>query len=472
MKFDFVSVGGGLAGLVAALRASQLGLQSAVIEVGHGNLYRCNSRLAGGVFHVSYQDVRASPDKLLEEMFLAGVLDSPQARAISNNAARALDWLRCNGAGFANFPQLKRGAWVMVPPRPLVSGFKNGASWIGRGPDLTLRALKKRLLELGGVFLQNTQGSELLTDQGACVGVRVQSDGKLIDVYSKSVAMCDGGFSANSALFKKYIGPQPNKVLQRGAATGRGDCLQMALQAGAATSGMNRFYGHLLSKDAFHNDDLTPYPQLDAVAAAGIVVNANGLRVLDEGLGGVYMANQLATFEDADETVAIIDSTIWNGPGRGGVIAPNPTLKNKGGTVHQAQTLTELANLCCIPAANLIETIENYNEALMVKGLNSLAPSRTETRAKAYPIQNPPYMAIPICSGITNTMGGLVIDGHGCVLTPEEKPIPGLYAAGATTGGLEGGATAHYVGGLIKASVFALLAAEHSASLQKKSQTT
>ena len=37
MKFDFVSVGGGLAGLVAALRASQLGLQSAVIEAGLGD---------------------------------------------------------------------------------------------------------------------------------------------------------------------------------------------------------------------------------------------------------------------------------------------------------------------------------------------------------------------------------------------------------------------------------------------------
>jgi len=471
MKFDFVSVGGGLAGLVAALRASQLGLQSAVIEAGLGDSYPCNSRLAGGVFHVSYQDVRASPDKLTKEMLLAGASDSPQSRAIANNAARALDWLRCNGAGFANFPQLKRGAWVMVPPRPLVSGFKNGASWLGRGPDLTLRALKKRLLELGGVFLQNSQGIELLTNQGVCVGVRVQSDGKILDIHTKSVALCDGGFSANSALFKQYIGPQPSKVLQRGAATGRGDGLRMALQAGAATSAMSRFYGHILSKDAFHNEDLTPYPQLDAIAAAGVVVNANGLRVLDEGLGGVYAANHLATLEDADESVAIIDSAIWNGPGRGGLIAPNPTLKDKGGTVHQAQTLTELARLCHMPADNLTQTIENYNQALSTNILNTLKPSRTETRAKAYPIQNPPYMAIPICSGITNTMGGLVIDGHACVLTSDEKPIPGLYAAGATTGGLEGGATAHYVGGLIKASVFALLAAEHSASFQNKTQS-
>jgi fumarate reductase flavoprotein subunit len=38
-----------------------------------------------------------------------------------------------------------------------------------------------------------------------------------------------------------------------------------------------------------------------------------------------------------------------------------------------------------------------------------------------------------------------------------------LFAAGATTGGLEGGPAAGYVGGLMKAVVFGLLAAECAA---------
>ena len=46
----------------------------------------------------------------------------------------------------------------------------------------------------------------------------------------------------------------------------------------------------------------------------------------------------------------------------------------------------------------------------------------------------------------------------------ENRPIPGLYAAGCATGGLEGGGFAGYVGGLAKSSVTALLAANHIAA--------
>jgi fumarate reductase flavoprotein subunit len=42
--------------------------------------------------------------------------------------------------------------------------------------------------------------------------------------------------------------------------------------------------------------------------------------------------------------------------------------------------------------------------------------------------------------------------------------IPGLYAAGSACGGIEGGPHAGYVGGLMKALVFGLLAAEDVAA--------
>jgi len=41
-----------------------------------------------------------------------------------------------------------------------------------------------------------------------------------------------------------------------------------------------------------------------------------------------------------------------------------------------------------------------------------------------------------------------------------DRPIAGLYAAGATCGGLEGGPDAAHLGGIVKAVVFGLLAAE------------
>ena len=60
---------------------------------------------------------------------------------------------------------------------------------------------------------------------------------------------------------------------------------------------------------------------------------------------------------------------------------------------------------------------------------------------------------MPICVAITNTMGGIVVDGDARVLDKNDKPIPGLYAAGSTVGGLDGGPHAGYVGGLIKATI-------------------
>ena len=42
----------------------------------------------------------------------------------------------------------------------------------------------------------------------------------------------------------------------------------MAQEAGAALTRLDRFYGHLLSRDAMNDEGLWPYPQIDAVAAS------------------------------------------------------------------------------------------------------------------------------------------------------------------------------------------------------------
>jgi fumarate reductase flavoprotein subunit len=56
-------------------------------------------------------------------------------------------------------------------------------------------------------------------------------------------------------------------------------------------------------------------------------------------------------------------------------------------------------------------------------------------------------------------MGGILVDGNGAVLDRNDKPVPGLFAAGSTVGGLDGGPNPGYLVGLIKATV-ALRAAE------------
>ena len=77
----------------------------------------------------------------------------------------------------------------------------------------------------------------------------------------------------------------------------------------------------------------------------------------------------------------------------------------------------------------------------------------------------PPYHAVPLCAGVTGTMGGVVIDEHARAQRADGTPFPGLYAVGTPVAGLEGGPRAGYVGGLSKAFVLGLLAAEHMASV-------
>jgi fumarate reductase flavoprotein subunit len=122
-----------------------------------------------------------------------------------------------------------------------------------------------------------------------------------------------------------------------------------------------------------------------------------------------------------------------------------------------------LAEAAGLPPQNLAATIVDYNDAVRFNRLVTLLPERSTRSGAPLRIETPPIFAIPICAGITNTMGGIAIDGQGGVRRPDGSAIAGLYPAGGTTGGLEGGGALGYVGGLTKACVFGLRVAEHAA---------
>ena len=79
----------------------------------------------------------------------------------------------------------------------------------------------------------------------------------------------------------------------------------------------------------------------------------------------------------------------------------------------------------------------------------------------AIPIDDPPYYAYEVTGGITFAFGGVDISPDARVLDGRERVIPGLYAAGNSTGGLF---FDNYPGGtgLTNAAVFGKLAAEHA----------
>jgi fumarate reductase flavoprotein subunit len=461
LHFDLVAIGGGFAGLCTALRGAELGLRTAVLEAGLEEGYLCSSRFAGGIFHVSYHDVKLSPDELLAAINrqTGEEADQELAMAIAADAGRAVDWLAAQGAVFTQGSPINWHRFTLAPPRSPVAG----QDWQGRGPDRLLDELCRRLQERQGRLLLGARAASLHLAGGRVVGLGAHRGGAMLEISTGTVVIADGGFPGNADLFRKHIGPRPDKVLLRHAGTAIGDGLKMAADAGAALVGLDRFYGHLLSRDAMANTGLWPYPQIDAVATAAIVVNQQGYRILDEGLGGISITNDLARRDDPLCATVICDAPTWETAGKAAQIPPNPQLIAGGGTLHRADTIEALAGTAGLPPENLAETVVVYNEAVRSKQLMTLSPARSTRSGAPGPIETPPFFAIPICAGITNTMGGISIDAHGRVKRPDGSAIAGLYAAGGTTGGLEGGGALGYVGGLIKACVFALRVAEHAA---------
>ncbi len=463
---DVVVIGGGLAGLTAAARACELGLRTVVLEQGAEDRYPCNTRLSGGIFHVAYHEMKQPPEVLRSviERATAGEADPALVNAVAEDAGRLVDWLREHGARFMRGGAAEWERWLLAPPRPLQAGLV----WEGRGPDVLMRALDERIGRQGGLIMRGMRAIALEPAADALTVV-AQMEGAPRRLPGKGVIIADGGFQADADLFREHIGPRPDRVKQRGAANSRGDGLRMARALGAAETGMSRFYGHLLAQEAMTNDTLWPYPQLDALAVAAVIVDDRGARILDEGAGGVELANRIARRENPAAASIVFDAAIWEGPCRSARIPINPHVEKGGATVHRAPTLSGLADALAIDATMLERTVHDYNDALRAKRTHALTPARRVDLHEAWPVATPPFMALRVCAGITHTMGGLAIDGYARVLRADGSAIERLYAAGSATGGLEGGGTTGgYVGGLSKAGTFGLRAAEHiAAALQR-----
>jgi fumarate reductase flavoprotein subunit len=459
IECDVCVVGAGLAGLTAGVRAAESGLSVVVLERSADPEYLCNSRLTGGAFHICLQDIQSDAGVLEQaiQSATAGAAHAGLAKAVAADARRAVRWLQGHGIRFIKGGSEPHHNFVLSPP----SLQRVGSQWRGRGGDVLLRTMGAVLAKHGGKLLRGHRALELSVVDGRCVGLKGMAGGGQFEVAAGSVVIADGGFQCDPDLVRENISPFPEKVLQRNAGSGLGDGVRMARAAGAQLSDLAGFYGHVMNRNAMTDDRLWPLPWMDNIATSAIVVDGQGKRIADEGRGGVYLANRIAALADPLSAFVIFDQPLWEGPGTSRFLPPNPNMEQCGGAIARADSLELLADKLAIRPDALARTIAAYNDAIERNSLQALEPPRSPKTYRAMPIRTAPFYGVPVCAGMTYTMGGVTIDEWSRAMNAQGQPFPGLYAAGGSSGGLEGGESIGYVGGLSKAATTGLRAAEH-----------
>lgn len=462
LNSDVLVVGAGLAGFTSAVRAAEQGAKVVLIDKSGGELGDGNVLMASGSLRAGGKSPKADPAELYEFVMAEGIASPDLVRAWAATCGRAVDWLVRSGV-------------KVVETAP-------GRIWLDQSGEISLapvykkdvgtRALaklKERFVKLGGRYLSGIEGHRLIVANDRVCGLVGRKGGEEIELRGGSTILATGGFGANKEMVRQYIGPHADRCKLRGSKQDTGDGLRMALEVAAKAVNLKYFYGHLLSRRALTDDRFWPYPRLDSFVDEGMLVDRSGERFVDEGRGDVAVANELARAGDVTGAALIFDQVTWDeakdDPFSKSVKtpAPNPWLMDNNGELFRHESIEGLAQELGIDGANLTRTLEEYNGALESGNGSKLPVPRT---GKANPLREPFY-GLKVVPGITFTMGGVLVNGRCEALSLDGKPIPGLYAAGDTIGGLMGGYRGGYTGGLMQAVVTGILVGENASRFKR-----
>lgn len=278
--------------------------------------------------------------------------------------------------------------------------------------------------KLGVQILLNTKATEILTNDGAACGIKAESTEHDYTINAKSVIIAAGGFGANFELMASFNPALANAVTTNHAGA-TGDGILMAEAIGADTVDMDQIQLH---PTVYQETGMLVSESVRSMG--GILVNAEGKRFCND--MSTRDAVSSAELEQPGAYAYIIfDQRIVDD------LKSCQKYISNGLTVSSDsyEGLAKEMGLTGDAAANFVETMNTWNASVAAGEDAEFGRSN----GMDGDLSTAPYYAIKIAPGIHHTMGGLKFNTDAQVLDTNGSVIPGLYAAGETTGGVHGG---------------------------------
>lgn len=446
--YDVVVVGGGIAGLSAALSASEAGARVAILERATAKETGGNTRYTEAYLRMKTLDEVADnlADPLVEDFMghpdpgvhaemgedwdrrnpllrASHVIDLDYVATFEEQAGPTLRWLEGHGISFGQLPTL----FLTV----------STTRWAPVGGGLALvETLGAKARDLGvDVHFETSARSLVMDESGAVTGVVASGPDGTRQTFSGTVILASGGYQGNAEMMARYHGDKGMtcRPVARGGNYNKGEGITMAIEAGAATAG---------NFSLFHAEPIDPRsPDPEAAIMAftyGVLVNVHGERFVDEARGPIDAWYERTTRDIQAQPTG----KAWMILDADGAAIPN--LKTAIRTEEppvRADSIGDLAARIDVPADALEASIAAYNSACPEGDWDPTRPDGLATSGVtppksnwAKPIATAPFTAYPIMCANVFTFGGLKVDASSRVIDRDGRAIRGLYAAGEMTG--------------------------------------
>ena len=416
---DLVIIGGGPAGLAAAISAREAGLKNIIL------IEKLDILSGNGKYDMNFYDlinseaqkangINDSVEALIADN--SNLLDTPERIRAQAEGAFVLDkWLRSFGVKL-NYNYGKRGH--------MAESNAYAGAHIQDG-------MEKKVKELGIDVRTGTKGLDLIMKDGKAVGVKVQNKNNFYDINAKAVILATGGFSANKELLKKYV---PGS-----------EVFQTSNQLGATGDFIPVFEKNNIKTANLEVLNIFPFiiRQTRDLTGGGdgfILVNKEGKRFTSESI------TYATRFSTAQKILAQPDSAAFYIYDQKLYDASYRLQKHTAQGLHvKANTLDELAEKLGIDKDNLKETVKEFNMA--VRG-EIKDPFREKPTKKEF-MSEGPYYGVQVESAVHMTRGGVVADEKTQVYYENGNVVKGLYAAGEVANSNSGAYSAAVIFGRI-----------------------